>query len=202
MVIIKLKILQAQLESMFSLDNISVNQFFQLEEGKAKEYIQLQSMLNPKNSFQRKKLNTIRSLSFEEVGELKRCIINPTYHNLINAFKIVFKVKEIQIVTSDIISFFYALKWIQQEVKTVFEKEKQLIPTPDADMENAGATRLAAFGEMSTLINLGKKFSIAPQEIAKWSYNIVYAILLYEKVENEVQKKYMKLKSNKNGRKR
>lgn len=187
---------------MFNLANISVKDFFQLEEQNVVKYVELQSIMKSKPMFLKNKAKELGSLPFGEVVSLKNYLSNPTYESLLESFKMVFGIKQNEYLNADVVSFFYALNHIRESVIKLIKSEAQLNTEPDADLEMAGVRKLSVFGEMAVLINLGEKFGKAPTEIAKWKYGIVINTLKYYKVKGEVQKKYMELKSKKtNGRK-
>lgn len=182
---------------MFNLKNITVKEFFQLNEADALSYVELQSIMKSKPVFLNRKAKELGELSFGDVAQLKRNISEPSYEGLMDSFKMVFGIKQSQYLNADVVSFFYALNWMRESVIALMNKEKALVPEPDPDLEMAGVNRLAVFSEMSTLINLGRSFSKAPTEIETWKYNMVFAILLYDKVHGEVQKNYYELKKPK-----
>lgn len=202
MLFIKLKIQHHQLEYMFNLTNISVKEFFQLNDQEVMSYVELQTIMKSKPIFLNRKAKDLGQLEFGQVAQLKRNISNPTFENLYESFKMVFGTKKMEYLSADIISYFYALNWIRENIISIINKEKALAPEPDPDLEMAGVKRLSIFGEMSILINLGQKFSKTPTEIERWKYNLVFAILMYDKVHGEIQKNYMKIKYPKRGGKR
>lgn len=187
---------------MFNLTNISVSDFFQLNEDEVIKYLELQSLMKSKNVFTKRKAKELGYLTFGDVSQLKMDMAAPTFENLADSFKVVFGVKKNDYLKSDVVSFFYALNHIKESVKELIKKEKALESEPDPELELAGVNKLNIFGEMATLINLGEKFSKAPTEIETWKYNLVFAILLYDKKKGEVKNKYDELKSEANGSKR
>lgn len=190
---------------MFDLEIITVRQFFELDETKAERYLSLQNILNPLPKLGNKKATALGELSYGEVAQLKRNIAEPTVQNIFESFQMVFKIKWVEFITTDIVSFFYAINWIRTEIKELSKREaKALKSEKDPDLEMAGVKRLQPFGEFSTLIGLGEKFGKAPTEIENWKYNVVFTIMFHDKIYNEVAKNYQEIKSkqNPNGRKR
>lgn len=179
---------------MFNLTNISVKEFFQLNEEDAMQYVELQAIMKSKPIFQKRRAKPLGSLEYGQVAQIKRAIMKPTYKNLLESFKMIFGVSQVQYLSADVINYFYALNWIRESILELMKKEKALVPDPDPDLEMAGVNRLQVFAEMAVLIDLGKKFGKAPTEIERWKYNMVYAILLYDKLHGEVQKKYLQIK--------
>lgn len=177
---------------MFSIEHITVLQFFQLQdEAKAFQYVELQSVMKEKPVFLKRKAKPLGSLTYGEVAKLKRAISKPTFEKLLEAFQMVFGVNRNEYLNAGVVDYFYALNWIRKAILEIVEKEKKLGGNdPDPFLEMAGVKRLSAFGEMATLINLGKQFGKTPEEIENWKYNVVFSILLYEKVHGEVNKSY------------
>lgn len=183
---------------MFDLTNISVKEFFALDEYQANQYLQLQEVMNPKGEFMYKKATPLGKLSYGAVGQLKHNITNPSFENVFDCFEKVFNVKLKHFINADIVSFFYGLNWISTELKSLMIKESNALKTDvDHDLEIAGVKRLSKFGELPTLVDLGQKFSKSPMEIESWSYNMVFSLMLYYKVHGEVQKNYQELKKPK-----
>ena len=191
---IKLRIQTKQYEYMFNLNHIKVKEFFHLKDEDASKYLELQSIMKSEDIFLNYKAKPLGQLTYGQVAQIKRTFKNPDYNSLLECFKLVFKVKEDKYLNSDIVNYFYALNWIKEQVMALVEKEKMLVPDPDPDLEMAGVKKLSVFGEMSTLINLAQKFSTSPMVIETWTYNTVYTILLYQKIEGEVRKSYNQIK--------
>ena len=194
---IKLKTLTHPSESMFNISHINVKDFFLLDENEAIKYVELQSIMLSKDVFLNYRAKPLSELTFGQVSEIKRNFINPDYKSLLNCFKIVFKVKEDDYRRSDIIPYFYALNWIKDQIMVLIEKEKMLIPDPDPELEMAGVKKLTIFSEMSILINLAEKFSTTPMAIETWTYNLVFTIILYQKLLNEVRRDYIYITKSK-----
>ena len=54
--------------------------------------------------------------------------------------------------------------------------------------------RLVPFGELNTLKSLAQQFGKSPDEVENWKYNLVFSLMLHDKVSGEVQKAYNELK--------
>lgn len=177
---------------MNDLENIKVRKLFELDEEKFAEYIRLQGMLKAKSEFIGKQAVEIMSLQFGQVNELKRIFTSPTFEGIFYSFETVFGAKKEEVLNSDVISYFYAFNFIAEGVKTVLKKEKVLEIDDEEErfmMKEAGAERLNMFQELPILISFAERFSKTPEEIEKWKYSTVFAILFYDKVISDVRKR-------------
>ena len=182
---------------MFDLENITVKEFFQLEEKQAAKYLQLKAIMNPSQKFCKRKAVPLGQLSFGEVSELKRLIVEDTHHAVVGIFQTVFKLKEKEILNAEVVSFFYAANYINREVLSLIKKEyNALKQEQDPDLEMAGIKKLSIFGELSTLIGIAERYGNTPMEVEDWKYNMVFSLMLHDKVTKEIQKNYNEIKSN------
>lgn len=186
---------------MFNLDNITVRQLYQIQDEELfKKYLRFSNekdklYLKPKGEFANHKATPIGSLTYGEVSQIKHNLSNPTFENIYECFDLVFKVKFKTYLIQDVVSYFYAINWIKDEVKKIIEREKKSFSgESDLLLEMAGVNRLVPFGELNTIIPIAHKFSKSPEEIQDWKYNLVFTIMIHDKVLNEVQTEYNKLK--------
>ena len=184
---------------MYNLDKISVAEFYELPPDEFKSYLKLESVMTVNdNMFMKRKASSFGSLEYGEVSELKLNLMDPTFDNIVDIFRIVYKVKKFDYLKANIVSYFYALKWIKKEMRLLLEKEKKLLSAePDPELEMAGSKRLSIFGDLSTLIELGRSYSKSPEEIEKWKYSLVFSILVYDKMTGEIRKSYRELTKKK-----
>lgn len=187
---------------MFALNNISVVQLYHLPQQDFHNYMELQKLMKAKPVFNKRNAKKIESLEFGQVARLKRILLKPTYQGLIEAFKLVYGVKNNEYQHADVITYFYALNHIKIEIKKIIKKEQVALKSePDMMMQMAGSDRLNVFAELNTLIDLGKQFGKSPEEIERWPYSMVFALVLHNKVHGEIMKRYHELKSKPNGSK-
>lgn len=183
----------------WNLKHITVAELYQLEEYDFLCYLELQKLMNAKPFFCKKEARKITSLTFGEVSKIKRVLQKPSFEGLQDVFKMVFGTKQIQYYNADVVDYFYALNHITESILEIVKREqKALKGKSDSDLDAAGVDRLSKFGELSTLIEVGKKFGKSPEEIEKWKYSLVFSIIFYGKVEGEVKENYSKIKM-KNG---
>lgn len=186
---------------MYDLENITVRELFHLEEAEFNKYFRLSQLLLPKGSFKKNKSKNIRKLTFGEVSELKRIFQKPTSLGLTRAFSIMFNAKEMWVMSSDVVSFFYAMNHIGYELKKLIDTEIKLLSTdPDPLLEQAGIAKVKTFVELPAMINFGERFGKKPDDIETWPYNLVLSILAYDNFIHQVQKVYNELKQQQNGR--
>ncbi len=181
---------------MFNLDHITVAELFNLkDQNKVKAYLLLESKLNPHSKFLNRKANALGKLTYGEVASIKKAFAKPTYDKIYHCFDLVWKIKKTTFNGADVVEYFHALRWLKQEINKIVEREiKMFAGDLDPVLEEAGINRLTMFGELNSLKELGKQFGIRPKEIADWSYNEVFSLLLHDKVQAEVQKRYNELK--------
>ncbi|SOC79835.1 hypothetical protein SAMN06296241_1372 [Salinimicrobium sediminis] len=186
---------------MFNLDNITVKQFFHLkDENLAQQYLQFTLpgnpfYLKPRGVFAKKEATPLGQLTFGQVANIKHNLSKPSFENIFECFEFVFNVKLETYLRQDVISYFYALNWITSNLKQLVEREsKSLGGDPDDLLDMAGVKRLAAFGELNTLKSIAQQFGKSPEEVENWKYNLVFSLMLHDKVSGEVQTAYNQLK--------
>lgn len=194
---------------MFDLDNISVAEFFQLKDDElAKKYLRFTTpedpfYIQPSGTFQNFKGAKLGSLTYGQVAGIKQILGNPTEEIIFNAFSHIFGVKKGIYLNARITEFMAALNYIKEEVISLVETEKQLFESdPDPLMEEAGAQRLAVFGELNILKLIGMQFGKSPMEVENWSYHLVISLVVHNNTIIGIEKKYAELTARKNGSKR
>lgn len=180
---------------IYNLPKVTVKEYYSLEESEFIKYEKLYSMLLINDDlFLKHKAETLTKLSYGQVSTLKRAIMNPTFDEIMECMEIVYNIKQTKVLSADIVSYFYALKWIYQEVFKIIEREAKVLQSePDAKMELAGIQRLNVLKELPGVIHLAKSFGKSPEEIYEWKYNLVFSILLHNKIYGEVEKAYQEL---------
>ena len=179
---------------MSSLQKISFQKLFQLKPQKFEEYHNVLKHLEAIPMKGKKQIESITDLTFGEVAAIKMLLQEPNFLNIVEIFKIIFELEQKDLFKIDVIQFYHSINWIKQEVQAVYDREvENLTSTPDSKLKDAGIDELNIFGEMNTLIMLGEKFSKAPQEIENWNYNLVFSLMLHQKISSEVNKRYVEL---------
>lgn len=181
---------------MFNLDKITVEEFFKLPEEDAAKYMDLEDILLVKDStFAKHRATELGELTYGNIGTIRRNLTEGTFDSVYDCFKIIYGISLRKYLDADIVDYFYAFKWIKQEVLKQINNEKKVLKSdPDYYSEMAGADRLKVFGEFATLLIIGRSFSKDPEEIENWKYNKVFTILAYDKIQGEVTKRYHELK--------
>lgn len=184
---------------MFNLKEIKVIEYLRLDENELNNYNNLQKVMLPKDHFNNIKAKGIGDLTFSEVKGLQSSFKEPTFEDVLYAYNLFFGVNKHQFLRSSIIDFFYSSNWITQTLLKTVENEAKALQSSDSDpdMELAGSGRLAIFGELNTLFDLGERYSKDPTEIGGWKYNTVFSILVHDKVIGEVRREYQRIKSKK-----
>lgn len=189
---------------MFGLKKISVRQLYRLEISKFEKYMNLKNVLNSKPNFGRHAPTPLMKLSYGNVKQILRNFSEPSYESILESFTFVYGVSEHEYLIQDVVSYFYALNWVEQEAVKIIENERKALKrTEDPILTMAGVERMAIFGELPTLIDLGQRFGKKPEEIEEWTYGTVFSIQAHDKVQHEVSKEYNKLNTEfNNGPKR
>ena len=178
---------------MTELIDITVKELFSLEGNKFDSYNELLKNLNGKNTVAGITGKDIYQLPFSSVSFLKEFIQSPTLPGFISVYKLIFGIDENIFLKMKSTDFYYSFNWIQNEIIELVEGEKRLESKPDEHWIAAGIERLNIFGELNTLINIGKQYSIPPQEVENWSYNLVFTFALHNKIDGEINKKYSEI---------
>lgn len=180
---------------MFNLPKIRVIEFLQLSEEAANAYIRLQKVMKPKGTFAGKTAVPVGQLSFGQVKRMQREFKQPTFEQIINAFKLVYGASKHQVLRSWITDFFYAANHLIKEISATIEKENKAFAAHNIDqkLKAAGIERLNAFGELNQLFDLAERFGKDPEEIENWKYNKVIAILLRDHMIGQISEEYQRL---------
>ena len=93
------------------------------------------------------------------------------------------------------IDIFQFLKFVDESIQKITEKEENLSYDPDADEENAGIENYNQFGYFATIDRLAGGDPLKYESIGKMEYSIIYAKLLLNKVDSEFIKNYHRIKS-------
>ena len=150
-----------------TLDNITVNELWKLEdESLFISYLELQKVLKPSATFCGFQAKPLGQLEFGQVANLKEYISKPTPEGILDAFKIVFGVKEKAYFAAPVVSYFYALNWITEEMRNLVELEgRMLADKPDPLMEMAGAKVLEMFKELPVLDMIATRYIKSPHVV-------------------------------------
>lgn len=178
-----------------SLEKIPVHKLFKLEYNSFEQYHNVLKHLQPIAIKRKgKSIASMTDLTFGEVTEVKMNLQDASFDNMKEIFKTVFRLKKYEFLNIDVLEFYHALNWIREEIQSIYENEKQnLSQAPDPKLVEAGIEDLNIFGELNTLIALGEKFGKAPQEVENWNYNLVFSLMLHQKISGEVSKNYSEL---------
>jgi hypothetical protein len=176
------------------ITNITVQKLFQLDSEQFDKYHSILKHLDPLPY--NNNVWSVTDLSFGQVATLKLLLKEPSYMNVVEIMNIVFGISSNELTKMSTIKFYHAINWIKNEIEQVYEREVENL-TSDIDplMKEAGVDRLNVFGDMNSLIMLGEKFSKSPDEIEHWNYNLVFSLLLHQKISSEVNKRYVELKT-------
>jgi len=183
--------------SELMLRNITIKRLLKLPQTEFEKYQSVLKFLKPKPFIKKNKAIPIEDLTFGQVLMIRNNLQNPTSKKISYIFATVFKMSERKLLRVKVVDFFHGLNWLQEQMKTLYEKEKVLNVSTDPKLERAGIKDLNKFGELNTLISIAERFSIAPQVVETWSYSLVFALIYHSKVSNEINKRYSEILSKK-----
>lgn len=174
--------------------NINLKKLFLLAPDEFQEYYNLLSHLNPKAITGFKEIKSITELTFGEVVTIRMQMQEPSLSNLINLFHVIFGIDQEQFYKIDSVSFFHSLNWIREEINKINNLENTSLKSDiDSKLKEAGIEQMAIFKELNTLISIGEKFGVTPQEVENWNYNLVFTLMLHQKKSFDISKKYNEL---------
>lgn len=179
---------------MSSLKKILFKDLFKLEPQKFQEYHDVLKFLKAIPLKSKKQIESITDLTFGEVAAIKICLQDLKLKNIAEIFKITFELKEKKLLEIDVVQLYHSINWIKKEIEFIYNRElENLTSASDSKLKEAGIDDLNIFGEMNTLIALGEKFGKSPQEIENWNYEIVFSLMLHQKISNDVNKRFVEL---------
>jgi hypothetical protein len=167
-----------------TLKKISLKRLFTLPPDQFETYHNVLKHLQPRPFIE---MNSLTDLSFGEVSGLKVLVQDTSIENLIEIFKMIFKIDENRIMHIDVVKFYETFNWIILEVKNIIQREvDNLTSEPNSKLRDAGIDQLNMFKELNTLIMLGEKFATPPQEVEKWNYSLVFGLMLHNKISTDI----------------
>ena len=184
---------------MYSIDNISVLEYFQLED--TSDYDIFIETINAKNIFNGHRFDKSK-LTFDEVEILKGILQNPNLDNIKEMFIELFHLgnyktsADNEFNNTSVFDLFRAKKYIQDYIVKIVDTENKVlagVPDDKLIMINAGE-KLKAVSHLLTKMRLAEQFSKAPSEIGNLKYNTVFSYMLANKLSNDVQREYQNIK--------
>jgi hypothetical protein len=186
----------------FSVSDISVSQYFALNEKEAIKYDIYINTLNPSSKFCGKYLDTSK-LTYEQVELIRLTFKNPTIDDIKELFLMIWGIRgDIQrsadrmFMDESIFSLFRAKNYIQKFLIKLIEKEKKMLSAPPdvkSEAVNAGE-RLSPVNFILTKNRLAERFGCMPSDIAKMKYTEIFLTLLADKMYADVSNDYNQIK--------
>lgn len=183
-----------------TIKNISISEYLAL--GDSMQYDIFVNVLNPKNFFCGREAN-YNKLTFDEVQVIKSILNRPNSQDIKDLFVMLYDIRATRFrsgakifLSQSVFSLFAAKRYLDDFIIQLSNREaKHLTGEPDekADRVNAGK-RLAPFNHQLTKIRLGKDYGLDPDVIGRWKYSKVFAILVAEKVQEDVTRDYNQIK--------
>ena len=182
-----------------ALERITVKKLFSLSPERFDEYHNSLKHVLPKAEIKSIPANDIYSLTFSNVVWLKAFIQNTTFENFVKAYQMIFGIDKSEFLKCDVVEFYQSFNWIQNQMLDLIDGEKRLDSDIEPELKEAGIDELNIFGELNTLITIGKEFGKSPAEIEQWSYSMVFALSLHNNISSGINKRHSKILSKKNG---
>lgn len=173
--------------------DLNIQQLLALPENEFAELHEVCRFQKASNQIRKKEAKPLFKQEFRLVAELKETFSSFDVGGFVKAFKELFGMSEREFFTLNIKDFYTAFNWIGDQLKMVYEVEKELQGDVDTKLIQAGVEKLNIFKELNILIAIGEKFSKPPHEVEKWSYEMVFSLTLHDKISNEIQTNYSKL---------
>jgi hypothetical protein len=184
---------------LYSINNISIKEYFSLKD--STKYDIFIDAIKPKNIFNGKKCN-FNSLTFDEIKVMKDIFRNPTFENIQELIIELYRLGSFELSAIDeymnasIFDLFAVKNYLQEFLINIINRENKVLSgSPDEKMIALNAQkRLEPVNHMLTKIRLAEQFGKAPHEIGSWKYNRVFSILVANKISNDIQLEYQKMK--------
>jgi len=183
---------------VFSIPDITISDYFKLNEVSALRYDIYINSIKPVNRFCSRVLDTSK-LTYEQVELMKITFRNPTIEDIMDLFIMLYKIRgDVQTSAAEvffnesIFNLFRAKNFLQEFITGIIEKEKNMLTgatDEKSKMVNAGE-RLAPVSYILTKNKLAERFSCMPRDIAQMKYSEVFLILLADKMYADVSHDY------------
>lgn len=161
-------------------------------------YDSVLSLVEGDNNFLGNKFD-INKITYNEVRVCMKLLKSgSTYEELFEVFKIFFKVTRKQFFNAYIDQFYIARNFIVNYINDLVGRENKLLKSISVDAtiwKQAGGDRLNVFGDLNPLVQLGKIYSIYPQDLKDRPYAEIITLLVQNKTQGEVENNFHRIKS-------
>ena len=128
----------------------------------------------------------LMDLRFKDVQLIKDTLQQPNEKDMFRIIKKVFDFDDFENIR--LLEFYKAYNYIAEQIKIIYDSEKRLISEPSERLMAAGIEKMAIFGALNILDDIGKRYGYKPQKVEKWSYAWVFSLSLKMKYESDIQK--------------
>lgn len=172
--------------------NVKMKHLHKIPEDHRNDYAKVLRLLKPSEQLGRRKARNIYLMQYGEVESMRGSIHTP--EGALMAVSMVFDCPEKYLMDYRLLQFYPALNHVAKVLSYLDTlEENNLSKKPKKDMLDAGIHRLNHFGNLNTTDRLGKEFGMCPEEIEKWSYNLVYHLMWKRKVESDIDDDYAEI---------
>lgn len=152
----------------------------------------------PRNKYFNKELN-VSLLTYGEVKAVMRTLRKmKSINDIKDIFETCFKIDENEFYSGLITEYFSAKNYVIQTFKELLEREIKLLKSFSGDSalwEAAGGNKLNKHSDVLPINQLGKIYSLYPFDLEHKKYQEILYLMVVEKDQNEVEKKFHELKS-------
>lgn len=175
--------------------NLKLRDYLKADPGLQESYYEVLQYLKGCPKLGKLSACDITALEYGKYIELRNLYFKGDFLSALQMIKIVFGfTSDKKIMRQRIIPFFKALNYIQEELdKTLENESKALSSKPTQRMRLAGVDRFNKFQELNVLSLLAKAYNTQPQEVNKWEYKLIFALLYLDSEEKKYEIAYQEI---------
>lgn len=178
--------------------NITLSKLFQLPDEEIEAYLTSFKFVKGKRYIaDSNRVYTSRDLGTRPYAEVKE-IIQLMSSDVLKAYSKVFHIEIDELLKKTVTDFMPAHNWLKDQIEMILKNERvRLRGKKNSRWIQAGAERLAIFGELNVLLPIAEQFNTTVQDVEKWSYNYVFALQYRQVMYNEIMEEYNRLVTEK-----
>jgi hypothetical protein len=179
------------------LKNYQLNSFEAITDEEADRYAMLIQHLLPANSLSGWEFKGLWSSPYSTYVAVKGAFRSRADGWQFQAIQAAFGLTPQQQMYCRVFDYYAALKFLEEDLLAILEKERMLPTRSDPDLKAAGIGRLDKYGDVLTIDSLARTYHTTWEEIGRWKYSKVYTILAMENEREQIMSKYYELKQPK-----
>lgn len=180
---------------------MTVKEFLELDdESEVYKIKAIKNVIEPLNYISNCKSKPITEMMFKKVQEVRQ------YYNkgeILFLCSSTCGIGHRELLKTDYKKLLYYLKWIEEQFENIGKLEANLNSTdPDEEehnflMQEAGVAQLSIFEELNIVDSLALQYGVQWEDVERWPYSKVYAMMLKNKIQARINRRYQKLTSKK-----